>query len=408
MTSTWESEKDKSFFTNIPLSYKVAFLATFPIWAPLSLVVGFFAIPFGIKYFADGYIKNRRNVKGYKKNKQMCAKYVLDKMLNDIDIRFLKEKVFGQFLNDINNQIDQFCDSTIPGRISAGEILAKRIKIDIRQPNEIRKQCILVDNDFKSVYGRVLYIYMEYFDMLKLSRSYVRKKNLPNEFEVFVNGEWKDAAVKQMQWSYSNNADCSVLNVLGITFAGKEGHILEIHTEKCDKSLEIVIFHSTKEDEPWKVIHLYLCQCLEGLTYLREHEMMHGSVKPSNILIKNGIAKLADAAMHRPLMKDPIHGMAVIKTPDVLLSLLYGRESDILRFGIVLWESWYRSSALNEENESSLASYEQLSYIILEGRRPNFDGEIINKLKVLIQDCWEKNPVDRPTARNILERLQNI
>ncbi|XP_076090347.1 dynamin-like protein A [Mytilus galloprovincialis] len=49
-----------------------------------------------------------------------------------------------------------------------------------------------------------------------LSRSYVRKKNLSNDIEVFVNGEWKDAAVKQMQWSYSNNANCSVLSEIQI------------------------------------------------------------------------------------------------------------------------------------------------------------------------------------------------
>ncbi|XP_063420475.1 dual specificity protein kinase shkC-like [Mytilus trossulus] len=124
--------------------------------------------------------------------------------------------------------------------------------------------------------------------------------------------------------------------------------------------------------------------------------------------IKDGIARLSGGGIHRPWLKGPIHGIAVIKAPDLLRSLFYGRESDVFRFGIILWESWYRRSALNEENESSLESYEQLSYIILEGRRPNFEGKIINKLKLLIQRCWEKDPVDRPTARNILERLHNI
>lgn len=124
--------------------------------------------------------------------------------------------------------------------------------------------------------------------------------------------------------------------------------------------------------------------------------------------IKDGIVKLADAGMHRPLLNGPFHDIALIKAQDLLRSLFYGRESDVFRFGIVLWESWYRISALNDVKESSLETYEQLSYIILEGRKPNFDRKIINKLKVLIQDCWEKDPVDRPTARNILERLQNI
>ncbi|CAG2201554.1 unnamed protein product [Mytilus edulis] len=236
--------------------------------------------------------------------------------------------------------------------------------------------------------------------MLKLSRSYVRKKTFQNDYEVSVNGEWKDAAVKQMQWSYSNNADCSVLSeiqilrninhknildVLGITFATrKECHILQIHSEKCDKSLETIIFNSTEQEENLEI---------------------YSSLSMS---IKDGIVKLADAGMHRPLLNFPIHDIALIKAQDLLRSLFYGRESDVFRFGIVLWESWYRISALNDVKESSLETYEQLSYIILEGRKPNFDRKIINKLKVLIQDCWEKDPVDRPTARNILERLQNI
>lgn len=80
----------------------------------------------------------------------------------------------------------------------------------------------------------------------------------------------------------------NILDVLGITLAtGKVDHILQIHSEKCDKSLETVIFRSTKQDKPWNCIHLYLCQCLEGLTYLHEHEMTHGNVKPSNILVSS-------------------------------------------------------------------------------------------------------------------------
>lgn len=78
----------------------------------------------------------------------------------------------------------------------------------------------------------------------------------------------------------------NILDVLGITFAtGKEGHILAIYTEKCDESLETVFFQNTKQEKPWNVIHLYLCQCLEGLTYLHENEMTHGNIKPSNILV---------------------------------------------------------------------------------------------------------------------------
>lgn len=213
MTSTLQSERDKTSFTNRPTAQKVAILATFPLWAPFSLVVGLFAIPFGVWYFAVGQIKKLRD---YKQNKQKYVKNISAKMMDDIDITFLMEKVFGQFLKEIDNQIDQLFESTIPRRISSGEILVKRIKADIRQPVEIRKQCILLENDFKSAYGRVIYIYMEYFDMFKSNRSHVRKKELHNEFEVFVNGEWIDTVVKQRKWSYSINADCSVLSEIQI------------------------------------------------------------------------------------------------------------------------------------------------------------------------------------------------
>lgn len=212
MTSTLQSERDNISFT----TDKVALLATFPLWAPFTLVLGLIAIPIGIGYYTVSWIKNRIEVKDYKQNKQKYVKNISDKMMGDIDITFLMEKVFGQFLNEIDSQIDQFCESTIPRRILSGEILVKRIKTDIRQPVEIRKQCILLENDFKSAYGRVLYIYMEYFDMFKLNRSHVRKKELHNEFEVFVNGEWIDTVVKQMKWSYSNNADCSILSEIQI------------------------------------------------------------------------------------------------------------------------------------------------------------------------------------------------
>ncbi|XP_063419843.1 uncharacterized protein LOC134705000 [Mytilus trossulus] len=301
VTPRRQSDRDTSSSTNISTAQKVAILATFPIWMPLSVVVGLFAVPVGIGYFTVGKISDIKRVKEYRQNKQVYVKNIAEKMLGEITIQFLKEKVFGQFLNEMNNQIDQFCDSTVPRRIVAGEILIKGIKKDIRQPVEIRKQCILVESDLKSAYGRVLFIDIEYFDKFKLSQTDVRRKDLSSELEVLVNGEWKDTVVKQMKWSYSNKSDCSVLSeiqklrnikhehildVLGITLATeKNGHILEIYTEKCDKSLETAIFRSTKQAEPWRCIHLYLCQCLEGLTYLHEHGLIHGNVKPSNMLV---------------------------------------------------------------------------------------------------------------------------
>lgn len=211
-----QSDRDTLSSTNISTAQKVAILATFPIWMPLSLVVGLFVVPIGIGYYTVGKITDKRSVKEYRQNKQVYVKNIADKMLEEITIQFLKEKVFRQFLNEMNNQIDQFCDSTVPRRIAAGEILIKGIKKDIRQPVEIRKQCILVESDLKSAYGRVLFIDIEYFDKFKLSQSDVRRKDLSSELEVFVNGEWKDTVVKQMKWSYSNKSDCSVLSEIQI------------------------------------------------------------------------------------------------------------------------------------------------------------------------------------------------
>ncbi|TFK31649.1 kinase-like domain-containing protein [Crucibulum laeve] len=160
-----------------------------------------------------------------------------------------------------------------------------------------------------------------------------------------------------------------------------------------------------------------------GILYLHENDIVHGDLKGTNILVtssgracleKVGLSTVADAYN---LILTPLQGMVNIdgdvrwKAPELMLShflnLKSTKASDIYAFASVCYEIFTGMVPFYKvARDNAVTSH------VMSGERPRLP-EITLRVKngltdniwVLMQDCWETDPVHRPTIQTISRRL---
>ena len=97
---------------------------------------------------------------------------------------------------------------------------------------------------------------------------------------------------------------------------------------------------------------------------------------------------------------DKIFGVIPYLAPEVLSKESYTKESDIYSFGMIMWEFTTGKKPFH---------YRPHNYIlisdILKGERPQITDDTPKFYAELMKRCWEYNPENRPTAKEIHECL---
>lgn len=155
-----------------------------------------------------------------------------------------------------------------------------------------------------------------------------------------------------------------------------------------------------------------------GLQYLHglQPALLHGDVKAANILIDGGgCARLADfglltisetqgfATTFRPSEGGSVRWMA----PELFREgIMKSRSSDIYSFGMTLLEVYtgrppFSSGRVSFHNDA------QILMVILSGKRPERPETraLTDDLWELIQQCWNEDPLVRPTSLEIANHL---
>src|SRR5581483_1302930 len=88
--------------------------------------------------------------------------------------------------------------------------------------------------------------------------------------------------------------------------------------------------------------------------------------------------------------------------PEILRGKKYTQKSDIYSFGIIMNEIISIVPPFNNEPHD-----EHLALDICRGKRPKIREETPEKLKELIQKCWDANPENRPTSLEVYYELDN-
>jgi len=160
-----------------------------------------------------------------------------------------------------------------------------------------------------------------------------------------------------------------------------------------------------------------------GLQYLHQNRIVHRDLKPGNVLLVSNrqsmgglMAKISDFGVSRSVQNDLSSMTAVVGTieymaPEILMGesdtrIEYGPPVDVFSMGILLWQivTCHQPYKAYEE----LNRFTLLHRIAKEGLRPEIPSWMHDPLAALIKESWSKAEEGRPTAVELVRRLQAI
>ncbi|KAK9821630.1 hypothetical protein WJX74_001672 [Apatococcus lobatus] len=132
----------------------------------------------------------------------------------------------------------------------------------------------------------------------------------------------------------------------------------------------------------------------KGLHHLHSRNLVHLDLKSSNILLRQGVAKIADVGFAKILSQSAHSQLAMGGTwawaaPEVILGKRSSTTADIYSFGVVMWELVTGESPVRGNARDVIVP-----------------SECPPDIKLLLDECFDPDPRKRPTAREIVHRLE--
>eukprot|EP00002_Diphylleia_rotans_P009724 TRINITY_DN2007_c0_g1_i11.p1 TRINITY_DN2007_c0_g1~~TRINITY_DN2007_c0_g1_i11.p1 ORF type:complete len:315 (+),score=43.21 TRINITY_DN2007_c0_g1_i11:251-1195(+) len=215
------------------------------------------------------------------------------------------------------------------------------------------------------------------------------------------------------------------------------GYIVKLfHTYRIDSRLHLVMEFGgqslkdelEKPDYKLKVEEVvkYSKHICQAMIFMHEKDLYHEDIKSDNILICQGIAKLADFGIVKRRVKDKVGsnlqtrygdweqgGTEHWQAPEVHNVVCKphnpdsddgdnighrGEPSNVYAFALLLWSMFSRKQPfLGEQRPYS---------ITMKGIRPEIPVEVPYPLQRLIRVCWGQNYKKRPNFESVMQFLQ--
>jgi serine/threonine protein kinase len=225
-----------------------------------------------------------------------------------------------------------------------------------------------------------------------------------------------DEAIKEaMQWEVSCLSTVSHPNVVqfyGLYQDRNEGYLYLV-MEFCEGgTLQEAL--AAASAPPWSKRWQWALQTTEALAYLHKEGMLHRDLKAGNVLLDSyERAKLADLGLAQVDVLLQAHEAKVVGeglqdkrfiAPETVNSpTLSSKETDVYALGLVFWQL----ASKEEPRRLPLDEYESWSKGNHDSREP-IPIDCPKSLKKIIFDCWTYRPNNRPSAVDLVARLENL
>jgi serine/threonine protein kinase len=98
---------------------------------------------------------------------------------------------------------------------------------------------------------------------------------------------------------------------------------------------------------------------LKAFRTLTKYNIMHRDIKPGNILLHNGVIKIADFGFCKPLnsskdLAQTMLGSPIYMAPEILKGEVYTIKADIWSLGVVLYEMLFGFCPFEEKSIAKL------------------------------------------------------
>jgi len=162
----------------------------------------------------------------------------------------------------------------------------------------------------------------------------------------------------------------------------------------------------------------YASDVISALYYIHKHNVVHLDVKPANILVtSNDVCKLGDFGCCKVLpdsgqgspttpTNSYLTGTLAYRSPELLKGEYPTCAADIYSYGICLWQMLRREKPYGNDN-----MYVVIFGVVSYKLRPDIDEEMERRHPSyirLIRKCWKGEPSQRPTARDVILKLNTI
>lgn len=192
-------------------------------------------------------------------------------------------------------------------------------------------------------------------------------------------------------------------------------HVMEFcNLGSLEKAMTDGVFKSPEGELKLPVILRTALDIAKGMRYLHSLKIVHGQLRPSNILLKGDamdtrgfVCKISDFGLNHLHEKQQVVEMSQgrnisYRAPETLRKGTVENGTDVFAFGMVLW------SMVSSQSPFEGCDPAETIATILEGTRPQIPPDIPRKYERLIKDCWHADKSARPPFANIIERLGRI
>lgn len=207
-------------------------------------------------------------------------------------------------------------------------------------------------------------------------------------------------------------------NIMKIYFSGLTDLNHPFHAMELLQGLNLSERIANGQVLPTEQFFKIFCQVSDGLKYIHEKGIIHRDIKPSNLMIcpdqnKSPQPKLIDFGVSRPNDFDSsletitalgsLIGTPSYMSPEQCKGERAQSKSDIYSLGCVMYQCLTGAPPFSADSSLEMMQ-KHLHELPLSLKSTSGD----TKLSELIMSCLEKNPENRPTAKDLQKRLKSL